>query len=250
MVNTSDFLGEHYLGPQEQCEYLPGQVSQLEYVQSASLTKAQYRRLLDENWRRFGLMLFRPQCGSCDRCSQLRIDVEQFTPSRSQHRVWRRNFRPKSGSEETLRIEVVEPTLSASHLDLYSRYHRDRSSKRGWSNSVPISPFQYAQSFLIQPFATQEWQYRLGDKLVGVSHIDVLEDAFSAIYFFSDPALEKRSLGVLNILALISEAKKRSIKYLYLGYFVEGSQSMSYKASYQPSEVLVRGSWQQTSTEK
>ena len=46
------------------------------------------------------------------------------------------------------------------------------------------------------------------------------------------------------ILDHINLAKEMNLPYLYLGYWVEGSQKMDYKSQYEPLEVFVEGKWQ------
>ena len=243
LADLSQF-GALNIGPEDNCEYLSDKLSQLEFIECVHLTKEDYRALLDENWRRFGVTLFRPRCQNCSLCAQLRIKVDEFSPNRTQQRVWVRNCSSGSGGSSPVGVRFVNPTLSLDHLSLYHRYHSDRSERRGWSNGGEISPVEYAQSFIFQPFQTEEWQYIIDERLVGVGHVDVLPDALSAIYFFSEPDESRRSLGVYNILHLIEEAKKRNLDFVYLGYYVEGSRSMAYKSLFRPCEILLQGKWQ------
>ncbi len=219
------------------CEILPDQISQMEYDFRDDISPEEYRRKLDHGWRRFGMTFFRPVCAACAACQQLRVVASELQPSRSQRRIWRR------GSRE-LTLHVVEPTLSAEHLDLFHRFHVARSLKKGWTQNEPIAPLDYADSFIVHPFPTEEWQYLLGDRLVGVGYVDVLNDGLSAIYFYYDPEEERRSLGVFNILSLVERARERRLPYVYLGYYVPSSRSMSYKALYRPCEVARAGIWQ------
>ena len=46
------------------------------------------------------------------------------------------------------------------------------------------------------------------------------------------------------VLDLLAIAKKTSLDWLYLGYFVEGSQKMDYKARFKPAEIFKDGQWQ------
>jgi arginine-tRNA-protein transferase len=45
------------------------------------------------------------------------------------------------------------------------------------------------------------------------------------------------------ILDLIDYAQERGMPWLYLGYYVPGSQKMMYKARFQPAEVYIDGRW-------
>ena len=46
------------------------------------------------------------------------------------------------------------------------------------------------------------------------------------------------------ILDLLKYTAEQGLQWLYLGYFVAGSQKMMYKSRFQPAEVFVDGSWQ------
>ena len=65
-----------------------------------------------------------------------------------------------------------------------------------------------------------------------------LPAGLSAIYFYYEPALRDRSLGIWNVLAVLDHAAARGLPHVYLGYFVAGCGSMEYKAGFVPNEVL------------
>ncbi len=46
-----------------------------------------YGDLLNAGFRRSGLYIYRPYCDECKPCIATRILVNQFTPTRSQHRA-------------------------------------------------------------------------------------------------------------------------------------------------------------------
>jgi arginine-tRNA-protein transferase len=95
------------------------------------------------------------------------------------------------------------------------------------------------------PFATEEWSYYAGNRLIGVGYVDRLPGALSAIYFFHDPDERRRSLGTFNVLAILEAARAQRIPYVYLGYYVEGCRSLEYKARFKANEVLAPdGTWQ------
>ena len=76
-------------------------------------------------------------------------------------------------------------------------------------------------------------------RLVGVGLCDETPRAWSAIYFFYDPAWATKSIGTANVVTQIEIARRRGIPYVYLGYQVEGCQSLAYKASFRPQEHLI-----------
>jgi arginine-tRNA-protein transferase len=64
------------------------------------------------------------------------------------------------------------------------------------------------------------------------------------VYSFYDPAEEARSLGTFLILDHIEKARRFGLPYLYLGYWVEGSRKMAYKARFLPQDRLGMLNWQ------
>jgi len=228
----------NFVAPPTPCGYLPDQLWSLEYEVVADLTAGEYMDRMRQGWRRFGDTMFRPRCASCHACRSLRILANQFRPDRSQRRV-----RKLNDGEVRLRIGV--PSVSRAKLDLYDRYHAFRTATRGWPRHEPSDPYNYRQSFVDNPFPTQEWCYYLGQRLVGVGYVDDLPGGLSAIYFFYDPECQRRSLGTWNILCLLKEAVRRRPPHLYLGYYVAGCASMTYKAQFRPNQALdPSGGWQ------
>ena len=81
------------------------------------------------------------------------------------------------------------------------------------------------------------------DRLLAIGWIDVLEQILSSVYFIFDPDEASRRLGVYSLLYEIEYARKLDKTWLYLGYWVEDSQKMSYKSDFQPAELLFNKKW-------
>ncbi len=227
-----------YLSPPSACGYLPDQTWQLEYEQFFTISSAEYEERLRQGWRRFGHALFRPRCPACSACWSLRVDVPRFRSNRSQRRVRKLN-------EGSVELRIGKPRVTAAKLDLYDRFHAFQSEHKGWPEHAPKAVEDYALAYAHNPFPTQEWCYYLQSKLVAVGYVDALPQSLSAIYFFHDPDQRRRSLGTWNVLCVIDHAARLGLPHVYLGYFVEGCGSMSYKARFGPNEVLASdGSWQ------
>jgi arginyl-tRNA--protein-N-Asp/Glu arginylyltransferase len=229
-----------YVAPPSQCGYLHDRLATMEYNYVGELTPDEYLCLMLDNWRRFGHMLFRPQCETCNACRSLRIVVPAFRPDRSQKRCRRAN-------EGVVELRIGKPDVSKPKLALYDRYHAFQSDNKDWPRHTPRDPSSYAESFVQQPFPVEEWCYYLNGKLVGVGYVDELARppagweasacGLSAIYFFYEPRCRERSLGTWNVLCLIEEAARRGLPYVYLGYFVEGCASMAYKVRFVPNQL-------------
>jgi arginine-tRNA-protein transferase len=215
------------------CEYLPDQIWQLRYEVDERLTPAEYAGRLQRGWRRFGAVMFRPDCPACRQCQSLRVPVDAFRPSRSQQRAWKANQRDAE-------LAIGRPTASDAHRSLYDKFHHHQSREKGWRSPEADG----ADTFLDNPFATEEWRYSIAGRLVGVGYVDRLPQALSAIYFYYDPEERSRSLGTYNVLSIIERARTMGVPHVYLGYYVEGCGSLAYKATFRPNEVLGRdGSW-------
>jgi arginine-tRNA-protein transferase len=214
------------------CEYLPDQTSRLRLELFRRLDADSYFPRLEQGWRRFGPVLFRPECPSCRRCESLRVPTDTFRPNESQRRAWKRNI-------DTLTVRIGAPHSTPDKLDLFARFHQHKHDVQGW----PYGEEQKLDTFLNNPFPTEEWTYALDDRLLAVGYVDVLREGLSAIYFFWDPAEHRRSLGTFNILAMIASARRRGLPHVYLGYCVEGCRSLEYKARFRPNEVLRPDGW-------
>lgn len=57
------------------------------------------------------------------------------------------------------------------------------------------------------------------------------------------PAEESRSLGTFMILDHLTRARDMGLPYVYLGYWVDGSRKMTYKARFGPQERLTGTGW-------
>jgi len=63
------------------------------------------------------------------------------------------------------------------------------------------------------------------------------------VYSFYEPAEAERSVGTFMILDHIRRAQAMDLPYVYLGYWVDGSKKMAYKARFLPQERLGPKGW-------
>ena len=103
------------LTPVMRCEYLPDQLSQLRGEVHPRGDRDEYMQRLREGWRRFGLVMFRPECPACRRCQSLRVPVASFHPSQSQRRAWKKNT--------DVALSIGPPAVTVDRLDLFKRFH-------------------------------------------------------------------------------------------------------------------------------
>ena len=198
--------------PPSVCDYDPHHPCQRAYVRVAALEGAdEYMGYLLAGWRRFGYMLFRNRCSGHDACRSLRVDVARFLPDRSQRRT-------RKANEVMVDLCIGPPSVTAEKIALFDRFHAERSRKKGWTPHDPDDAADYARTFVLNPFPTQEWCYFLDGVLVGVGYVDELAGGLSAIYFAHDPNFRDRSLGTWNVLSVLERASVLGLPHVYLGY--------------------------------
>ncbi len=217
--------------PAGPCHYLPDHIARFEYLRVATCTADEYMRYLLTGWRRFGHTLFRQTCSGSGACRSLRVDAANFRPNRSQRRT-------RKANEGSVHLRIGGPAPTFEKIALFERFHADRSLTRGWSPYAPRDLEEFAQSFSLNPFSTQEWCYYLDDALVALGYVDQLAGGLSAIYFVREPTHQERSLGAWNILNLIDRALALGLPHVYLGYHAEGCPSLQYKGRFRPNQTL------------
>ncbi|OJH40022.1 arginyltransferase [Cystobacter ferrugineus] len=224
----------HSIEPPGECSYLPEQSASMEQFVMKDVTSEEYERMLVRGWRRFGPMYFRPACQACTRCESLRISTATFQPNRSQRRA--------RAACAHLRVEVGPPRVDEERLALYRAWHAEREQTREW-NASPLGPREYFLQFAFpHPSAREVAWYddtaEGGPRLVGLGICDETPRAWSAVYFFYDPAYARASPGSANIVFQVELARARGIPHVYLGYRVQECASLRYKGTFRPHELL------------
>jgi leucyl-tRNA---protein transferase len=219
------------------CYYGPDHICEFEYLCVATIDPDEYMAHLLAGWRRFGRTLFRQNCSGLNACRSLRVDAARFRPDRSQRRT-------RKANDGAVRLRIGAPAISPEKIALFERFHADRSEIRGWSPYEPGDLAEFASSFILNPFPTQEWSYFLHDVLIGIGYVDELAGGLSAIYFVRDPTYRDGSLGTWNVLNLLDRARALRLPHVYLGYHLDACPSLRYKASFRPHQCLDRdGLW-------
>ncbi len=199
--------------------------------------------LTQGGFRRSQNIAYRPACEQCQACISVRVKVRDFQWSKSFKRVW------KSGTD--IVGAQLPPSPSAEQYDLFRDYLQTRHENGGMTE---MSVLDYAMMVEDTHVETIVLEYRrrgpdsgltgVGEgPLLGVALSDQLSDGLSMVYSFYDPAYTRTPLGTYMILDHIERARALQLPYVYLGYWVEGSTKMAYKARFKPQEHLGPNGW-------
>lgn len=223
-----------YITPEHPCGYISGRMARTVFVDpDLAMDSRLYTLLATHGFRRNGPHVYRPHCEGCRACVPLRIPVAEFRPDRGQTRVWKRN--------QDLRVDLQIASNQPEHFALYKRYLKARHAGGGMDTSGEP---EYVHFLMNSWGRTWMAAMHLGEQLVGVAVMDELDDGLSAVYTFFEPELAQRSLGTFAILWQIEEARRRGLRWLYLGYWIAQSRKMAYKERFRPHERLGADGWQ------
>ncbi len=228
-----------------ECPYLPDHEERKIFTHLTGSDAAGLHDILSRNgFRRSQAIAYKPSCRQCSKCVSVRIRVDEFELSKSHKRIIRKN--------RFWHGHMVDPVATKEQFSLFSDYIKTRHGDGGMAE---MSALDYAAMVEETPVETKlieyrnEAEYRLDSennqqgRLLAVSLTDILSDGLSMIYSFFDPVLSPLSPGSYMILDHIERARQMGLPYIYLGYWVEGSQKMAYKSRFLPQDRLGEHGW-------
>ena len=236
---------QFYLTAPSPCPYLPGREERKVFTHLVGRRAHVLNDTLSQSgFRRSQTIAYRPACENCPACVSIRVCVDDFAPGKSFRRVLEANSR--------LVGCTLPPRPSSEQYSLFRSYLDARHGEGGMAD---MSILDYATMVEDSHVETRIVEYRdhgpdtavtgrgEGD-LLAVCLTDVLADGLSMVYSFYDSERSERSLGTYMILDHIAQARALNLPHLYLGYWVNGSRKMHYKARFLPQERLGLNGWE------
>ncbi|MEM9316915.1 MAG: arginyltransferase [Pseudomonadota bacterium] len=237
--HESSLKAQFYLTAPQPCAYLDGREERKVFTTlNGGSAISVNNSLSHKGFRRSQSVIYRPACVGCSACMSIRIPVSAFAPNRTQRKLIRRN--------EDLIRRPCEAWATETQFALFRRYLNERHADGGMAD---MDAFDYASMVDETPVNSMVVEYIGRDPETGTERLiaaclsDVLADGLSMVYSFFDPEEEPRSLGSFMILDHIAMAREMGLDYVYLGYWVSGSQKMDYKIGYKPFELCDGSRW-------
>jgi len=244
LTNQQQDPPQFFMTAPNTCGYLPDKVERKVFTHLVGMRAAALNDLLTQaGFRRSQTIAYRPACDQCSACVSVRVPVDEFEPSRNMRRVLEAN--------SDLVGLTIQNKATSEQYSLFRSYLGDRHSDGGM---IDMSVLDFSLMIEDSHVDTTLIEYRRRGPdtfingrgtgpLIATALTDILSDGLSMVYSFFDPELSDRSLGTYMILDHIQRTKKQGLPYLYLGYWINGSKKMDYKARFMPQERLGLNGW-------
>ncbi len=205
-----------------ECPYIKDLTARFSMFHARELTSEEIEKYISAGFRKFGTFFFKPQCYSCQKCVPIRVLTEKLTPSKSQRRALRKAQDVQVVfSDLEFRDEIYE--IYCDHSQRFRDKHTDIDD--------------FITTFYVQSCPGIQSEYYLNGKLFAAGFLDVTSQGFSSVYFMYLNAFSYLSPGTISVFYECEEARKRNLKYYYLGYYIEENRSMNYKIKFSPNEL-------------
>ena len=230
--------GDFYITAPVPCPYLKGMserkiFSYLEGDNAASINSV----LSQRGFRRSQNIIYLPACENCQACVPVRIIVGEFETSRSRRRLISKNA--------TLKRRIRGPRATSQQFSVLRAYLDARHANGGMADMTVIDYAAMVEETAVDTMVIEYIEHDESgeERLIACALTDRLVDGLSMVYSFFDPDYSDRSLGQFMILDHVALARELGAPFVYLGYWVAGSDKMAYKQSFQPLEMLTQSGW-------
>jgi arginine-tRNA-protein transferase len=236
---------QFYLTSPTPCPYLPGREERKVFTHLVGRRAIALNDALTESgFRRSQTIAYRPACEDCRACVSVRVLVNEFTLTRNMRRVLEAN-----------NDLVGAPLAARPTSEQYSLFRGYLDSRHSAGGMAEMNVLDYTMMVEDSHVETRLVEYRRrgpdtaingrgAGPLLAACLTDVLTDGLSMVYSFYDHEHAARSPGTFMILDHIERARRLGLPYLYLGYWVEGSRKMAYKARFLPQQRLGMDGWE------
>jgi len=216
------------------CPYIEGQTERKVVTDLTGHNAEElYERLSRAGFRRSHNLAYRPACPTCNACIPVRVVAGEFEMTKS--------FRRVMAANADLTADDTDAIATVEQYRLFSGYQQARHEGGDMSG---MAFNDYRAMVEDTPVTSRTVEFRDGDgALVAVMLMDRMEASLSAVYSFFDDGMARRSLGTFMILWMVECARALALPYVYLGFWIDGSDKMAYKARFQPLEALSDGGW-------
>jgi len=193
------------------------------------LLPEQMDSLWANGWRHFGTHFFRYNVGflidDLRFVLPLRIRLANFSFSKSQRRILRRN--------EDLDVAVRPICIDEASEVLFHRH------KTRFDHAVPESIFNFISARPdASPCEAKEIRVTENERLLAVSYFDVGSNSTSGIYAMFEPTITDRSLGIFTMLKEIEYSIDTGREFYYQGYAYQGPSFYDYKKRFRGTEAF------------
>ncbi len=195
---------------------------------ASKVSPSQSDELLASGWRHFGAHYFRYNFGFYEReirrVLPLRIRLSDFTNSKSQRRIRRKN--------QDLQT-VVRPVEITREKEILFERHKQR-----FTRDAPDSIYDFLDRDAANtPCEAFEIRVYNNKTLLAASFFDVGKRATSGVYAVFEPTESARSLGIFTMLLEIDFAREHGKNFYYSGYAYEGKSFYDYKKRFSALET-------------
>jgi arginine-tRNA-protein transferase len=222
------------------CPYLAGKVERKVFTELSGRNASELNEALGRiGFRRSQSVAYRPSCIDCSACVSVRVLAAEFKANTSQRKLLRKH--------RDIEVAACKPWTTEEQYQLLRRYLAQRHPGGGMAE---MDEHDFADMVEQTSVDTYVIEYREPSvdgrpgRLIGACLSDQQSDGLSMIYSFFDVGPDARKgLGTYIILDHIIRAGRAGLPYVYLGYWVEGSERMQYKTAFRPLERLGRDGW-------